>query len=107
RVRPYPALPVLYIAALVTLGANTLWTRPTESFSGLLIVAAGVPVFLLWRRRARAAGLARGGGDLGAPPGSEAALFHNPIVVHSGPRSPQPPTGSSGDGGTAGKESGQ
>jgi APA family basic amino acid/polyamine antiporter len=93
RVRPYPALPVLYIAALAVLGVNTLWTRPLESVSGLLIVAAGVPAFRLWRGR--------------PDPGPHAPLFNNPIVVHSGPRSPRPPDGPSGDRETADKESGQ
>ncbi len=52
RVWPYPALPLIYIAALAVLCVNTLLTRPLESFSGLLIVAAGVPAFFVWRRRA-------------------------------------------------------
>ena len=52
RVWPYPALPLIYIAALAVLCLNTLLTRPLESFSGLLIVAAGVPAFFVWRRRA-------------------------------------------------------
>lgn len=55
RVWRYPALPIIYIAALMVLCVNTLLTRPLESLSGLLIVAAGVPVFFLWRRRAKPA----------------------------------------------------
>jgi APA family basic amino acid/polyamine antiporter len=55
RVWPYPALPIAYIATLMVLCVNTLLTRPLESLSGLLIVAAGVPVFFFWRRRAKAA----------------------------------------------------
>ncbi len=54
RVWAYPALPIVYIAALMILCVNTLLTRPLESLSGLLIVAAGVPVFFFWRRRAKA-----------------------------------------------------
>jgi APA family basic amino acid/polyamine antiporter len=55
RVWAYPALPIVYIAALMALCLNTLLTRPLESLSGLLIVAAGVPVFFFWRRRKSAA----------------------------------------------------
>jgi basic amino acid/polyamine antiporter, APA family len=53
---PYPALPILYITALMVLCVNTLLTRPMESLSGLLIVASGVPVFFFWRGRTRASG---------------------------------------------------
>lgn len=53
RVWAYPALPIVYFGALMLLCVNTLLTRPLESLSGLVIVAAGVPVFFLWRLRAR------------------------------------------------------
>jgi basic amino acid/polyamine antiporter, APA family len=58
----YPLVPLVFIAAGVFLVANSTWHSPRKAFCGLLLLAAGVPVFLYfrkrssraWRRRARA-----------------------------------------------------
>lgn len=50
RCTGYPWLPALYVFCAVAWAANTLWARPRESFAGLLIVLAGVPFYLYWRR---------------------------------------------------------
>ena len=51
RCTGYPVLPALYVICAVAWAGNTLWARPHESFAGLLIVLAGVPFYLYWRRQ--------------------------------------------------------
>ncbi len=53
----YPALPIIYITALLILLMNTLVNRPVESLAGLGIVALGIPAYFFgegkspnWRR---------------------------------------------------------
>ena len=55
RVWGYPWTPLAFIAASLLLIGNTLVSSPVESLAGLALVAAGLPAFWLWRRRARAA----------------------------------------------------
>ena len=50
----YPVLPALYIVANAFLLIVLLVQRPVYSGAGLGIVALGVPVYLFWRRTARA-----------------------------------------------------
>ena len=52
RVFGYPWVPVLFMLASVLLLGNTLVEKPVESLFGLLFLAAGVPAYLWWRRRA-------------------------------------------------------
>jgi basic amino acid/polyamine antiporter, APA family len=47
----YPLLPALYMAAVATLLVVLLIYRPLYTWPGLLIVASGIPVYLIWRRR--------------------------------------------------------
>jgi len=49
----YPVLPLLYIAfaSFVELALLTNKDKALQSFAGLSIVAIGVPVYFLWRRR--------------------------------------------------------
>jgi APA family basic amino acid/polyamine antiporter len=54
RVFGYPWVPALFMLASVLLLANTLVEKPVESLLGLLFLAAGVPAYLWWRRRASA-----------------------------------------------------
>jgi basic amino acid/polyamine antiporter, APA family len=46
----YPVLPALYMAAVAGLMVILLIYRPLYTWPGLLIVALGVPVYLVWRR---------------------------------------------------------
>jgi APA family basic amino acid/polyamine antiporter len=47
----YPALPAIYIAFALFVEWALLTHKPGRSLAGLSIVALGVPVYLLWRRR--------------------------------------------------------
>jgi basic amino acid/polyamine antiporter, APA family len=47
----YPVLPAIYLLIACTWVVSTLAQRPLESFGGLLIVLAGVPGYLYWKRR--------------------------------------------------------
>ena len=46
----YPVTPLLFLAVAVGFLGNMLVTRPVPSFAGLGLIAAGVPVYFLWRR---------------------------------------------------------
>jgi APA family basic amino acid/polyamine antiporter len=60
RVWGYPLTPVVFVAITCWFLVNMLVTRPTPSLAALLLIASGVPVYLLWtRRRSRAALLSR------------------------------------------------
>ena len=50
----YPVAPLVFAAASFAMVVNAIWRSPATSAAGLLIIAAGVPMFLLFRRRARA-----------------------------------------------------
>jgi len=54
RVWGYPGLPVAFSVAALTIVANALVHSPKESGIGLILVLAGVPVFLIWGRKAAA-----------------------------------------------------
>jgi APA family basic amino acid/polyamine antiporter len=55
RVPGYPWTPALFIAAAAAIVLNTLATRPGEALTGLGVVGLGVPAYLVWRGRKRAA----------------------------------------------------
>jgi APA family basic amino acid/polyamine antiporter len=46
----YPLLPALYMAAVLGLMVVLLIYRPLYTWPGLLIVATGIPVYLIWHR---------------------------------------------------------
>jgi APA family basic amino acid/polyamine antiporter len=50
RVPGYPWVPALFVLTSLAFVINTLVERPTESGIGVVLVAAGVPAFLWWRR---------------------------------------------------------
>ena len=47
----YPVLPALYIVLALTICICLLIYKPNYSWPGLLIVASGVPVYMVWRSR--------------------------------------------------------
>jgi APA family basic amino acid/polyamine antiporter len=51
----YPLVPALYMVAASTIALVLLLYRTETSWPGLVIVLTGVPIYFLWRRRARPA----------------------------------------------------
>ena len=47
----FPVLPALYMVANAALSVILLFEKPLYTWPGLLIVATGIPVYLIWRRR--------------------------------------------------------
>jgi APA family basic amino acid/polyamine antiporter len=50
RMWGYPFTPLLFLAATAWFLINTLIRRPVPAIAGLVLIAAGIPVYLLWRR---------------------------------------------------------
>ena len=55
RVAPYPWVPLLFIAASLWIAVYAAVERPLEAGLSLLTVAAGLPLYLLFRRRSTSA----------------------------------------------------
>jgi basic amino acid/polyamine antiporter, APA family len=55
RVPGHPFTTALFVLACALVVAGTVYKYPANSGIGLLIVAAGIPVYFLWRRRRRMA----------------------------------------------------
>jgi len=51
RVPGYPLTPLLFVLAAAAIVANTLFEQPREAGIGLLVVLAGAPAYLVWRKR--------------------------------------------------------
>jgi APA family basic amino acid/polyamine antiporter len=51
RVFGYPWVPMIFVLAAAWFIVNTLIEKPVEAGLGSLIVALGVPVYLIWKRR--------------------------------------------------------
>jgi APA family basic amino acid/polyamine antiporter len=47
----YPVVPILFVAVAAMLIVATLINSPRESVLGLMIIAAGLPFYLHWKRR--------------------------------------------------------
>ena len=62
----YPVVPVLFLIVTAWLLINTLWTGPVQAFTGLGLMAAGVPFYFYWSRKARTRGLS----DFDSQPGA-------------------------------------
>ena len=50
----YPVVPGVFVAASGAMVVNAIWREPTASGAGVLLIAAGIPLYLLFRRRAAA-----------------------------------------------------
>ena len=50
RVSLYPLTPVIFIGCAAALLINSLETSPVEAFAGLLLIAAGLPVYFYYRK---------------------------------------------------------
>ncbi len=46
----YPWLPIVFILSALFLIANTLWTSPRESLTGLAFIFAGIPFYFYFRK---------------------------------------------------------
>jgi len=55
RVPGYPWTPLAFIAFSAALLAATVWGAPREAAMGAAVMLAGIPAFLVWDRRRRAA----------------------------------------------------
>ncbi len=55
RCTGYPWLPAIYVLIGTAWTLNTIFTRPTESLAGAIIVLIGVPGYLYWKRSGRKA----------------------------------------------------
>jgi len=55
RVWGYPAVPLAFSAAALVIVGNALIRSPLESGIGLALVLAGVPIYLIWHRKAKEA----------------------------------------------------
>lgn len=55
RVPGYPLTPALFVLAAGAIVVNAIFTQPSRALVGLAVMAAGVPAYLLWRRRGQAA----------------------------------------------------
>jgi APA family basic amino acid/polyamine antiporter len=47
----YPVVPFIFIVALSGILLNTLIRRPVESLTGLGLMAVGIPLYYLWKRK--------------------------------------------------------
>jgi len=52
----YPVVPALFLIVTGWLLFNTLWTGPVQAFTGLGLMAAGIPFYFYWSRKARTRG---------------------------------------------------
>ena len=50
----YPVVPGVFVAASAAMVVNAIWCEPAASGAGVLLIAAGLPLYLLFRRRAAA-----------------------------------------------------
>lgn len=51
RMAGYPVLPILFIAAAAFVVFSSVTSNPTNALIGTVLMAAGVPAYLYWRRR--------------------------------------------------------
>lgn len=59
QVPGYPLTPLLFVASAALIVGNTIYAQPARASAGLGIVLLGIPAYLVWRARGRAAAPAR------------------------------------------------
>jgi len=47
----YPYAPGLFVAASAAMIVHRLWTEPSQTLYGLIIIGAGIPLYLLFARK--------------------------------------------------------
>jgi basic amino acid/polyamine antiporter, APA family len=47
----YPVVPLIFVLINLAVFGNSLYSQPRESLVGLLIILAGIPAFLYWKRK--------------------------------------------------------
>jgi APA family basic amino acid/polyamine antiporter len=62
----YPVTPFIYISVAALLVLDLAYLAPTTSGIGFLLVLSGIPVYFVWRRRARRRGAVAHGVKPGA-----------------------------------------
>jgi APA family basic amino acid/polyamine antiporter len=50
RTLGYPIVPMIFIGVAIWLLINTLVNRPVESLAGIVLIACGIPLYLLFKR---------------------------------------------------------
>jgi APA family basic amino acid/polyamine antiporter len=61
----YPWLLVLFLLAAAYVVVGSIVSNPGNALRGTLLLALGVPVYLMWRRRSRSGGPTTGDGRPG------------------------------------------
>ncbi|HET6761130.1 MAG TPA: amino acid permease, partial [Gemmatimonadaceae bacterium] len=51
RAPGYPLLPALFVITAAFVVASAIWSNPRNALLGVVLIAAGIPAFLFWRRR--------------------------------------------------------
>jgi APA family basic amino acid/polyamine antiporter len=52
RAPGYPFLPALFVLTAAFVVASAIWSNPRNAMLGVVLIAAGVPAFLFWTRKA-------------------------------------------------------
>ncbi|OGD21298.1 MAG: hypothetical protein A2Y69_06410 [Candidatus Aminicenantes bacterium RBG_13_59_9] len=47
----YPVVPLVFILINLAVFGNSIYSQPRESLVGVLIIIAGVPAFLYWKKK--------------------------------------------------------
>ena len=50
----YPVAPAIFVTTSAAMVVNAIWREPAASGAGVLLILAGLPLYLLFRRRAAA-----------------------------------------------------
>jgi APA family basic amino acid/polyamine antiporter len=53
RAPGYPILPALFDITAAFVVASVIWSNPRNAMLGAVLIAAGIPAFLFWRRQSR------------------------------------------------------